>query len=176
MVETKTEASKLSPIMLVIAVLLLTLIGAGAGIAVGSVLGITTAPAKPLPTVNSEVNSKNNETSGSASEETPQPEAEGQIETISVPLPPVLTNLAEPSNAWVRVEGTLLIAKETTESKELLAEKAGDNILAFLRTVKLSQIEGPSGFLNLRQDLNDTVATLSAGQVREILIRSLVVE
>jgi flagellar FliL protein len=42
--------------------------------------------------------------------------------------------------------------------------------------VQLGQIEGASGFQNLREDLNDLVRIRSAGKVRELVIQTLIVE
>ncbi|MCB1378751.1 MAG: flagellar basal body-associated FliL family protein [Alphaproteobacteria bacterium] len=70
----------------------------------------------------------------------------------------------------------MVVVEETDESAEVLVEKAATQVLAYLRTTGLRQIEGPSGLLYLRQDLNDVIAALSGGQIREVLIHSLVVE
>ena len=44
------------------------------------------------------------------------------------------------------------------------AEIAGDE-LAYLHTATLSQIEGPVGFQNVRQDLNERAVIRSGGKV-----------
>ena len=54
--------------------------------------------------------------------------------------------------------------------------RIGDDILAYLRTVSLRQLEGPIGLENIRQDLNDRAAIRSDGKVREFVIRTLVVQ
>ena len=54
--------------------------------------------------------------------------------------------------------------------------KIGDDILAYLRTVSLQQLEGPIGLENIRQDLNERAAMRSGGKVREFVIRTLVVQ
>ena len=59
---------------------------------------------------------------------------------------------------------------------EAAAAKIGDDILAYLRTVSLKQIEGPIGLENLRQDLNERAATRTGGKTREFMIRTLVVQ
>jgi flagellar FliL protein len=48
--------------------------------------------------------------------------------------------------------------------------------MAFLRTVPLAQIEGANGFQHLREDLNDRVRARSGGNVRELIIQSMIVE
>ncbi len=57
----------------------------------------------------------------------------------------------------------------------MAGEITGD-VLAFLRTLTLSQIEGASGLRQLREDLNERVAIRSSGRVRELIIQTLVVQ
>ena len=45
-----------------------------------------------------------------------------------------------------------------------------------MRTVPLAQLEGPSGFLHLREDLNDRARIRSGGKVRELVVHALVLE
>ena len=151
--------------MIVIAVLVLTLAGAGAGGAVGALL----AQAKPEPAVPVATAAA----PGEAAAKTVEPDA---IDLVVRPLAPIVTNLAAPAGTWVRLEGSLLMAKETEENADVLAERAAQQIVTFLRTVQLSHIEGASGFLHLREDLNDVVSVLTAGQIREVVIRSMIVE
>lgn len=180
MADGKKEQGKASPMMAIVAVLLLTLIGAGAGFAVGSMLGTTQPPTEIKSVASVEVPQEpahgEHLSEATASGEVPTPIVEEPVAMAIVPFPPILTNLAEPKGVWVRLEGSLLIKKETEEPHELLAEKADENLVTFLRTVKLKDIEGPSGFLNFRADLNDLVSQLSAGQVKEVIIHSVVLE
>jgi flagellar FliL protein len=91
-------------------------------------------------------------------------------------LPAVVTNLGSPQETWVRLEASLLIdPKAAPQSEALGAEIAGD-ILAFLRTTSLSQIQGAAGLQNLRDDLNERAAIRSGGSVKELVIRTLVVQ
>jgi flagellar FliL protein len=98
------------------------------------------------------------------------------VELGSIDLPPVVTNLAAPPDIWVRIEGTLLFEGKTLPQGEALAGQISGDILAFMRTQSLSQIQGVAGFQHLRQDLNERVATRSEGRVRELIIKSLVVQ
>ena len=91
------------------------------------------------------------------------------------PFPTIITNLAEPKSSWIRLEGQFLVKKETPDVDTVVL-RTGQGVLTYLRTVKLSQIEGASAFLFLRDDLNDLVLTLSDGQIREVLIQSFVIE
>jgi len=91
-------------------------------------------------------------------------------------LEPVITNLAAPPGAWIRLEASLVFAGEPPKEQDELAARISEDILAYLRTVRLDQIEGPSGFLHLREDLSERASIRSDGLVREIVIGALVVE
>ena len=170
-----------SKLALSVILLLLTVAAAGAGLAVGMVLtsdaldigngksgGMPIDQAKALATDTPKKPGDN---------ATADPlDASEQIKLIAYPFPPVLTALAAPKSTWIRLEGSLLIAADAKDNPEILVEKAGIQILTYLHTTTLSDLEGPSGILRLRDDLNETVSALSGGQVSEVLIHSMVVE
>jgi flagellar protein FliL len=49
-------------------------------------------------------------------------------------------------------------------------------MLAYLRTLSLAQIQGPSGLLHLREDLNERVKMRSKGVVQELVLETLIVQ
>ena len=91
-------------------------------------------------------------------------------------LPPIVTNLGAPQDTWIRLEGSIVFDPKILPHPEAAAGMIGDDILAYLRTVSLRQLEGPIGLENIRQDLNERAATRSGGKVRELVIRTLVVQ
>jgi flagellar protein FliL len=91
-------------------------------------------------------------------------------------LPPIVTNLGAPQDTWVRLEGSIIFDPRTLPHPEAAAGRIGDDILAYLRTVSLRQLEGPIGLENIRQDLNERAAIRSDGKVRAFVIRTLVVQ
>ena len=93
-----------------------------------------------------------------------------------VDLPPIVTNLGAPQDTWVRLEGSIIFDPKTLAHPEAVANQIGDDVLAYLRTVSLHQLEGPIGLENIRQDLNERAATRSGGKVRAFVIRTLVVQ
>jgi flagellar FliL protein len=93
-----------------------------------------------------------------------------------VDLPPIVTNLGAPQDIWVRLEGSIIFDPKTLPHPEAVAGEISDDILAYLRTVSLHQLEGPIGLENIRQDLNERAATRSGGQVRALVIKTLVVQ
>ncbi len=93
-----------------------------------------------------------------------------------VDLPPIVTNLGAPQDTWIRLEGSIIFDPKTLPHPEAVAGQIGDDVLAYLKTVSLRQLEGPIGLENIRQDLNERAATRSGGKVRAFVIRTLVVQ
>lgn len=91
-------------------------------------------------------------------------------------LAPIVTNLAGPERTWIRLEAAIVLDSDPTVDLNLLSANLAEDLVAFLRTVPLSQIEGAGGFQNLREDLNDRVRVRSGGKVRDFLIQALIVE
>lgn len=96
-------------------------------------------------------------------------------ERVVKALPAIVTNLAAPDNAWVRMEASIII-KGKEEGVDVLAVKIAEDTLAYLKTLSLSDIEGASGLAYLRDDLNERATIRSEGRVLEFVIGSLVVE
>jgi flagellar FliL protein len=91
-------------------------------------------------------------------------------------LPAIITNLAAPERAWIRLEASLVMENEQSAEANALAGAIVEDIVAFLRTVSLRQLQGASGYQHLREDLNDRVRMRGGGKVRDLLIQNLVVE
>jgi flagellar FliL protein len=90
-------------------------------------------------------------------------------------LAPIVTNLASPANTWIRLEASIVIDGEGGDAKALAATITEDTV-AYLRTLSLPLIEGSSGLLHLREDLNDRARIRSSGKVRDLIIHTLIVE
>jgi flagellar FliL protein len=92
------------------------------------------------------------------------------------PLPAVVTNLAGAPPAWIRLEASLLFKGDIPKNADALAGRVTEDIVAFLRTVTVKQIEGPIGFQHLSEDLNDRVRVRGEGEVQELVIQGLIIE
>ena len=108
-------------------------------------------------------------------------EGENQGATRSVrqpgnlkPLPSIVTNLAAPGSAWVRLEASVMMEGDGAE--EALLAKVAEDFVAFLRTVSLTQIESGSGFQHLREDLSERARIRTNGRGRDLLIQAFIVE
>jgi flagellar FliL protein len=104
------------------------------------------------------------------------PAANHESSAILFDLPVIVTNLASPQDTWIRLEGSLLLDAKAAPHPEALGAQIAGDILAFLRTTSLTQLQGIAGLQNLRQDLNERVATRSNGIVKELVIRTLVIQ
>jgi flagellar FliL protein len=90
-------------------------------------------------------------------------------------LAPVVTNLAAPEGSWIRLQTAIVYDKNDAPAMELVGRKVSEDILTFVRTLTLEQIQGASGLEALRDDLNERAQLRSDGKVRELLIEMLVV-
>jgi flagellar FliL protein len=89
-------------------------------------------------------------------------------------LAPITANLAAPKDTWLRLELSIQLDQPTEDPT--LADTIQQDLLAFMRTVKLHQIEGASGLQHLKSDLTERAAIRSEGHVKAVLIRTLLFE
>ena len=93
-------------------------------------------------------------------------------ETV-IQLPAVTTNIASPPDVWVRMEVSIVL--DEPQPAELPGVVLQD-LLAYIRTVKMHEIEGASGFRHLKQNLEERASIRSDGHVTQVLIRTLLFE
>lgn len=105
---------------------------------------------------------------GAAGEEAGPPK-----KLVVVDIPSITTNLFDPSDAWIRMELSLVFEEA---ADQIMAEDVHQDILAYVRTMKLYNLKGGSGYQHLMEDLNDRAAIRSGGRVKRILVRSLILE
>jgi flagellar FliL protein len=104
------------------------------------------------------------------------PGAPAAARTDLFEMPPIVTNLGSPKDTWIRLEASIVFDAKAVAHPETLADEIASDELAYLRTVTLSEIEGPIGLQNIRQDLNERASIRSDGKVSELIIRTLVVQ
>jgi flagellar protein FliL len=93
-----------------------------------------------------------------------------------VDMPPIVTNIANPSDTWVRLEASIVFDPKTSPHPEILAAEIATDELAYLHTVSVNELQGPIGLENLRQDLRDRAQVRSNGKVKELLLKTLVLQ
>ena len=90
-----------------------------------------------------------------------------------VALEPITTNLAYPSQNWIRIEVALLFNGKPDEKT---AEEVHQDIMAYLRTVSLQQVQSARGFSYLKDDIKERAEIRSEGKVKDVMFRTFVVE
>lgn len=90
-----------------------------------------------------------------------------------VPLEPVTTNLAAPRDIWVRMELAVIFSAPPPPQ---LVRAIHEDILAYMRTVSLQQVQGASGFRHLKTDLEERARIRSDGLATQLMIRTLLFE
>lgn len=91
-------------------------------------------------------------------------------------LKPIVTNLAGPAGAWVRLEASVLFQTALDAREDKLVAEIADDTTAFLRTLSAAQLEGARGLRNLRDDLSERLDVRTGGRARGVLIQTLVVQ
>lgn len=91
-------------------------------------------------------------------------------------LKPVVVNLAAPSSTFVRVEAALVFKNGTLANPDVTAAEVREDIMAYMRSLSLSQLEGPSALQHVREDLNDRASIRSQGKITELVLLTLVVQ
>ncbi|MDB5526135.1 MAG: fliL [Rhizobium sp.] len=163
-IDGEAPKKKSGMVMTIAAVAIVTIIAGAGGWFLGSMLApAVEPPKKPLST----------DAAGAAKKPDDGLPMISTEENGVVQLEPITTNLAFPSDSWVRLDVALLF-KDKPDVK--LAETIHQDILVYLRTVTLQQIEGPRGFQYLKDDLQDRADLISEGKISKILFRTFVIE
>ena len=170
--ESEAGGKKKSALVPTIAVILvLTLIAGGGGWVLGGIL----APQTVVPEDTAAPAAAPAAAGGHGAAE-PKKDAHGEAATGRpnvIDLEPITTNLSYPSENWIRIEVSLLFKDSPDQA---IADSIHQDIMAYLRTVSLQQIEGPRGFQYLRDDLRERVVLRSEGSVTDLLFRTFVIE
>ncbi|APH73631.1 flagellar basal body-associated FliL family protein [Aquibium oceanicum] len=100
---------------------------------------------------------------------------DGEIKLIPrlVPMEPITTNLAAPADIWVRMEISIVFSAPPPSD---LVRTIHQDLLAYMRTVSLQQVQGASGFQHLKTDLEERAQIRSDGLATQLMIRTLLFE
>lgn len=91
-------------------------------------------------------------------------------------LKPVIVNLAAPSSTFVRIEAALVFRNGALANPDVTAAEVREDMMAYVRSLSLSQLEGASALQHLREDLNDRASTRSQGKITELVLGTVVVQ
>lgn len=164
--EGKKAKSAMMATIAIVAVL--SLVGAGGGWVIGGML------APKVEAKKAEVEARKEADAHAAPDDSEHAgEGAAKVQTALFPIDAVTTNLSYPSDNWIRLEVSLEFNGPVDER---LARDIHQDMLSYLRTVSLQQIEGPRGFQYLREDLRERVRLRSEGRVNDLLFRTFVIE
>jgi len=107
-----------------------------------------------------------------------EPAVKGAIseDVVVKELPAIVTNLAQPEGMKIRLQASILFNKKEVETPTLMSAQITDDLVGYLKTLSIAQLQGGSGLQSLREDLNERVSIRSEGHVRELIIETLVVQ
>lgn len=167
--EEEGGKKKPSLVITIAAIAVLTLLAAGGGWFVGNMLA---PPPAEKPAEEAKAASAGGEHGGAGEKGQDLAHISTEANGI-VLLDPITSNLAYPSDNRVRLEVALMF-KGAPDVK--LAEEIHQDIMAYMRTVSLQQVQGPRGFQYLREDLEERVDLRSEGRVTNVMFRTFVIE
>ncbi len=167
-IASEDEAPKKSgsPIVTIAAVAGLSVVAAGGGWLLGSMI----APQKTATADKAAMHVEHDK--GKREEAVKKEEISTEANGV-VLLQPLTTNLTYPADKWIRLEVSLIFRDKPDVAT---AEAIHQDLMAYLRTLSLQEIEGARGFEHLRNDLQERARLRSKGRVTTLLIRTFVVE
>ena len=179
----------------VVALALLTLFAGGAGVAHGlktfaliEAVGPQKAPV-PTPAVVAAPFSGHGEVQPSSGHgasahgapthgTTPKP-----VEKLKMPskivtrgLQPLITNIMLPNDLWVRLEASIVYDQAEVDDPDVMLSEISGDLMAYLRTLTLREIQGADGLMFVRQDMRERIGLRTHGKARDIIIQTLVVQ
>lgn len=157
-------------VSIVLAMVIITGLGVGAGglfgIQAAQKIGPNAKPAPPPPAHDAHAaDHKDDKDKNKDKEKKKGPQL--------VALPNMVTNLASPEKVWIRIEASAMIESENPEK---LAAQLAEDIVAYLRTMTLEQVQGASGYNYMKEDLDERARLRGQGKVRDLVLQSFIVE
>lgn len=91
-------------------------------------------------------------------------------------LDPIIIALHRSENTFMRIELALIPEIGSDIDNQETRLRIGSEIAAFVQTLTLSQISGPTGYIHFREDILDRARLTTNGKIKDVLIMSLVAE
>lgn len=166
---------------LLVALLLSTLIGAGFG--VGYARFVRTPPAAQDAALKDaaakEAKAKpaaKDDKHKSDAKSDKKPKDEKALHSGVVALPPVVAALAAPEGVWLRIDASMVVESVEEKDLETLKRAVAGDMVAFVATLSLPQVQGALGLQHLREDLEERVVLRSQGKARSLAFNGLVIQ
>ncbi|MCP4073323.1 MAG: flagellar basal body-associated FliL family protein [Hyphomicrobiales bacterium] len=167
--EKKPESIK----VFIIALVLVSVIAVGGGWIVGVQMNAGEATsAEDAAREELAKRGKEEEVNGKGEETDALPDSDKNV----VELDTILVALRDNDNIWVRLQLAVISDSQTDLDSAEIKTRMHSDITAFVKTLKLAQISGPSGFIHLKEDLLDRARLTTNGQVEDLMIMSIIAE
>lgn len=168
--EQRPEPGILVPLLIVL------VLGAGAGFGYGTTLGAP-PPASAARTSGQVGDADGPKRATSAGESSPMGKADVErLKEHVVPLEPMIVNMGSAAGRWLRLEGSVAFAQPIKEGREALVAQLNEDLMGYLRSASLAQVESASSLEFLRDDLTEIVQLRTKGRAKRFVLRTLVIE
>lgn len=94
----------------------------------------------------------------------------------TVDIPPVIASIGKTKQVWIRMELKGLTGEPEIKDEPVLMLKISQDILSYLRTLQVRDVQSANGFYLLRTNLTEIARIRSKGVISEIAIQGLIVE
>ena len=170
--EQDEAPKKASPLPFIMVMVVLSLVAVGSGWFVAGLL----QPPEMDKAATSEPASDEPASEDEPEEEVAEEEGEGEPDPAAILLDPIIVALQRSENTFIRIELAIIPQRGAEISDQESRLRIGSDVAAFVQTLQLHQILGPTGYLHLREDLLDRARLVTDGQVKDVLIVSMVAE
>lgn len=96
-------------------------------------------------------------------------------DALEIQIPSIIVDMESQPKTRVRLDVSIIVAHGTSESGSLKNEVRED-IIAFLKGISVTDIQGVRGFQHLREQLDDRAKIRGRGAILGLLIGGLVLE
>lgn len=171
-VEQDEAPKKESPLPFIMVMVVLSLVAVGSGWYLTSLL----QPPKMEKAAKTQTANEEPVAEDDAEEEVAEDEEDSEPDPAAILLDPIIVALQRSENTFIRIELALIPNRGAEIGDQESRLRIGSDVAAFVQTLQLHQILGPTGYLHLRDDLLDRARLVTDGQVKDVLIVSMVAE
>ena len=94
----------------------------------------------------------------------------------AIDIPPVIASIGHGKQAWIRMELKAISREPEIKDESVLMLKISQDILSYIRTLNIGDIQSANGFYLLRSNLEEIARIRSKGAVSGIAIQGFIVE
>ena len=94
----------------------------------------------------------------------------------AIDIPPVIASIGQGKQAWIRMELKAISREPEIKDESVLMLKISQDILSYIRTLNIGDIQSANGFYLLRSNLEEIARIRSKGAVSGIAIQGFIVE